>query len=160
MVNYVLFYLFLICFFPLNMYAYSVRQTQMRNYLHDISNHKYEPKPHGTNNPAVQRRLRTRIKRSALSIKEGIPMFPVDDGCIRYRLLSSGYSTRLSINEQRSNLMLAFRMWSEVCPICFKEDLNSPIGDIDIQLLFGRRECMEYIVLINKNAIHLYSIVL
>ena len=118
------------------LHPFSVRQLQLQNLKQEISDHKYDPRPVGTMNPEGQRKLRHRIKRSAPSIEEGSPMFTVD-GCIRYRLLSSAYSTRLSMLDQRGVLMLAFRMWSEVCPICFVEDMDSPIEDIDIQLLFG-----------------------
>ncbi|XP_078723465.1 matrix metalloproteinase-21-like [Lampetra fluviatilis] len=56
---------------------------------------------------------------------------------VRWRLLSEGFSTRLSVVEQRAVVRLAFRMWSEVAPLVFKEDLTSPPGDVDIRLGFG-----------------------
>ena len=121
----------------------SVRQLQIHNLMQDISDHKYDPQPSGTHNPEGQHGLRQRIKRSALLIQEAAgQMFPVDDGCIRYRLLVEGYSSKLSMIEQRAILMLAFRMWSEVCPICFVEDLTSNAEDLDIQIIFGKGESM------------------
>ncbi|CAM9637948.1 unnamed protein product [Lampetra fluviatilis] len=56
---------------------------------------------------------------------------------VRWRLLSEGFSARLSVVEQRAMVRLAFRMWSEVAPLVFKEDLTSPPGDVDIRLGFG-----------------------
>uniref|UniRef100_UPI00358E6322 matrix metalloproteinase-21 n=1 Tax=Myxine glutinosa TaxID=7769 RepID=UPI00358E6322 len=56
---------------------------------------------------------------------------------LRWRLIGEGYSSQLSIGEQRQVLMLAFRMWSEVAPVEFQEDLVSPPGFVDIKLGFG-----------------------
>lgn len=57
---------------------------------------------------------------------------------VRWRLLSSGYSNRIPLEEQRATLTLAFRMWSEVIPINFVEDLTSDVRDVDIHIAFGR----------------------
>ncbi|XP_036590963.1 matrix metalloproteinase-21 [Trichosurus vulpecula] len=57
---------------------------------------------------------------------------------LRWRLVGEGYSSQLSIEEQRFIFSLAFRMWSEVTPLTFKEDLLSPAARIDIKLGFGR----------------------
>ncbi|XP_075117641.1 matrix metalloproteinase-21-like [Leptodactylus fuscus] len=58
---------------------------------------------------------------------------------IKWRLLGEGYSKWLNINQQRSILMRAFRIWSEVVPLNFEEDLTSPAHLIDIKLGFGTR---------------------
>ena len=58
--------------------------------------------------------------------------------CIRWRLLSEGYSQRLTVRAQRALLQLAFRMWAEVTPLCFIEDNTSPISNIDIPIAFYR----------------------
>lgn len=59
---------------------------------------------------------------------------------LKWRLIGEGYSSQLSIEEQRYILKLAFRMWSEVCPLEFVEDTRSPLEDIDIRLGFGTGE--------------------
>nr|XP_057918217.1 matrix metallopeptidase-21 [Doryrhamphus excisus] len=56
---------------------------------------------------------------------------------LRWRLMGEGYSSQLSIEEQRYIFRLAFRMWSEVSPLEFMEDDRSPLEDIDIRLGFG-----------------------
>ena len=57
---------------------------------------------------------------------------------VRWRLLASGYSNRIPLEEQRATLTLAFRMWNEVIPINFVEDLTSDVRDVDIHIAFGR----------------------
>lgn len=60
---------------------------------------------------------------------------------LKWRLIGEGYSSQLSIEEQRYILKLAFRMWSEVSPLEFVEDTRSPLEDVDIRLGFGTGEC-------------------
>ncbi|TTC29609.1 Matrix metallopeptidase-21 [Bagarius yarrelli] len=56
---------------------------------------------------------------------------------LTWRLIGEGYSSQLSVDEQRHIFRLAFRMWSEVSPLQFVEDLRSPPDEIDIRLGFG-----------------------
>uniref|UniRef100_A0A665WMQ1 Matrix metallopeptidase 21 n=1 Tax=Echeneis naucrates TaxID=173247 RepID=A0A665WMQ1_ECHNA len=56
---------------------------------------------------------------------------------LKWRLIGEGYSSQLTIEEQRYILKLAFRMWSEVSPLEFVEDTRSPLEDVDIKLGFG-----------------------
>ncbi|XP_036404537.1 matrix metallopeptidase-21 [Megalops cyprinoides] len=56
---------------------------------------------------------------------------------LKWRLIGEGYSSQLSIDDQRYIFRLAFRMWSEVCPLEFEEDTRSPLAEIDIRLGFG-----------------------
>ncbi|XP_078421440.1 matrix metalloproteinase-21-like [Cetorhinus maximus] len=56
---------------------------------------------------------------------------------LKWRLLSEGYSSQLSVLEQRVAIRLAFRLWSEVTPIDFEEDLRSSVSVMDITLAFG-----------------------
>uniref|UniRef100_A0A8C6UHU7 Matrix metallopeptidase 21 n=1 Tax=Neogobius melanostomus TaxID=47308 RepID=A0A8C6UHU7_9GOBI len=58
-------------------------------------------------------------------------------GLLRWRLIGEGYSSQLSVEEQRYVFRLAFRMWSEICPLEFTEDNASPLEEIDIRLGFG-----------------------
>ncbi|XP_016065992.1 PREDICTED: matrix metalloproteinase-21 [Miniopterus natalensis] len=57
---------------------------------------------------------------------------------LSWRLLREGYSGQLPEAQQRSVLRLAFRMWSEVTPLSFREDLAGPGATVDIKLGFGR----------------------
>ncbi|XP_048843840.1 matrix metallopeptidase-21 isoform X1 [Brienomyrus brachyistius] len=56
---------------------------------------------------------------------------------LKWRLFGEGYSSQLSIDDQRYIFKLAFRMWSEVSPLEFIEDTLSPLAEIDIRLGFG-----------------------
>lgn len=63
---------------------------------------------------------------------------------LKWRLIGEGYSSQLSVEEQRYILRLAFRMWSEVSPLEFVEDRRSPQEDIDIKLGFGTGNRLRY----------------
>uniref|UniRef100_A0A8C9TV06 Matrix metallopeptidase 21 n=1 Tax=Scleropages formosus TaxID=113540 RepID=A0A8C9TV06_SCLFO len=56
---------------------------------------------------------------------------------LTWRLIGEGYSSQLSIDDQKYIFKLAFRMWSEVSPLEFAEDTHSPLEEIDIKLGFG-----------------------
>lgn len=56
---------------------------------------------------------------------------------LKWRLIGEGYSSQLTVEEQRYIFRLAFRMWSEVSPLEFVEDVWSPLEDVDIKLGFG-----------------------
>lgn len=64
---------------------------------------------------------------------------------IRWRMLRDGFSTRIPVEEQRASLRLAFRMWSEVIPIIFEEDVSGDINRVDIEIAFGRGTIFSYI---------------
>ncbi|XP_012510802.1 PREDICTED: matrix metalloproteinase-21 [Propithecus coquereli] len=71
---------------------------------------------------------------------------PPDGGALRafskkilsWRLVGEALSSQLSVDEQRHIFRLAFRMWSEVTPLDFREDLTAPGATVDIKLGFGR----------------------
>uniref|UniRef100_UPI00398F0FAA matrix metalloproteinase-21-like n=1 Tax=Pristiophorus japonicus TaxID=55135 RepID=UPI00398F0FAA len=56
---------------------------------------------------------------------------------LKWRLLSEGYSSQLPVAEQRAAIRLAFRLWSEVTPVDFEEELGSSVSAVDITLGFG-----------------------
>uniref|UniRef100_A0A674E9E6 Matrix metallopeptidase 21 n=1 Tax=Salmo trutta TaxID=8032 RepID=A0A674E9E6_SALTR len=56
---------------------------------------------------------------------------------LKWRLIGEGYSSQLTIQDQRHIISLAFRMWSEVSPLDFVEDTFSPLEFVDIKLGFG-----------------------
>uniref|UniRef100_A0A3B3VGD3 Matrix metallopeptidase 21 n=1 Tax=Poecilia latipinna TaxID=48699 RepID=A0A3B3VGD3_9TELE len=72
---------------------------------------------------------------SSSSQKSGYMAFSKD--VLRWRLIGEGYSSQLTVDEQRYIFRLAFRMWSEVSPLEFVEDTWSPLEDVDIKLGFG-----------------------
>ena len=82
-----------------------------------------------------------RNKRSEPESSVGQQRFNLDRrNCIRWRLLSEGYSQRLRVDVQRAIFSTAFRMWAEVTPLCFVEDNTSDITEIDIPMAFGKGE--------------------
>lgn len=56
---------------------------------------------------------------------------------LKWRLIGEGYSSQLTVEDQRYIFRLAFRMWSEVSPLEFVEDMRSPLEEVDIRLGFG-----------------------
>ena len=59
---------------------------------------------------------------------------------ISWRLLETGYSTRIPVEDQRATIDLAFRMWSEVIPLKFVEVPDGDILKVDIEVAFGKGE--------------------
>ncbi|MEQ2210142.1 hypothetical protein XENOCAPTIV_008905 [Xenoophorus captivus] len=91
-----------------------------------------QPLTHGKPHPVVLMSKR-RLKRD-LTVA-GYMAFSKD--VLRWRLIGEGYSSQLTVEEQRYIFRLAFRMWSEVSPLEFVEDTWSPLEDVDIKLGFG-----------------------
>ncbi|MED6236329.1 Matrix metallopeptidase-21 [Ataeniobius toweri] len=91
-----------------------------------------QPLSHGKPHLAVLMSKR-RLKRD-LTVA-GYMAFSKD--VLRWRLIGEGYSSQLTVEEQRYIFRLAFRMWSEVSPLEFVEDTWSPLEDVDIKLGFG-----------------------
>ncbi|XP_051870392.1 matrix metalloproteinase-21-like [Pristis pectinata] len=56
---------------------------------------------------------------------------------LKWRLMDEAFTIQMSVEQQKNILGLAFRMWSEVTPLQFEEDLVSLPADIDIKLGFG-----------------------
>lgn len=57
---------------------------------------------------------------------------------VTWRLLTTGLSTRIPLIDQRASIDMAFRMWSEVIPLTFKEDNEGDIHSVDIEIAFGK----------------------
>ncbi|XP_056407475.1 matrix metalloproteinase-21-like [Hyla sarda] len=92
--------------------------------------------PETEDNQKLERHVRK--KRGDL-LRAGTKKVAFSKATIKWRLLGEGYSVWLTIDQQRSILMRAFRIWSEVVPLNFEEDLTSPAHLIDIKLGFGTR---------------------
>ncbi|KAI8477834.1 determination of heart left/right asymmetry, partial [Branchiostoma belcheri] len=84
------------------------------------------------------------------------------DGHITWRLLQEGYSSQLEVETQYKVLHRSLRMWSEVIPVMFKEDLHSSANEVDIIIAFGRdrsyggahnRKYLTFAYLANSTAI-------
>ncbi|XP_073477285.1 matrix metalloproteinase-21-like [Aquarana catesbeiana] len=76
-----------------------------------------------------------RKKRDERNALENTNAMSISKRTLKWRLMGEGYSMQLTIEQQRRILRTAFRMWSEVIPLQFEEDL---IGDdIDIRIGFG-----------------------
>lgn len=99
----------------------------------------------GTPTTPAARRSRARAKRFLQAL---LPEDPPPAGgprafskkTLTWRLLGEGVSSQLALDEQRYIFRLAFRMWSEVMPLDFQEDLTAPGATVDIKLGFGRGE--------------------
>ncbi|KAA0724819.1 Matrix metallopeptidase-21 [Triplophysa tibetana] len=91
-------------------------------------------------NPAVRRKrhlaalLKNRRRRD---VGDWTGHMSFSKTLLKWRVIGEGYSSQLSIDEQKYIFRLGFRMWSEVSPLEFQEDLHSPLEDIDIRLGFG-----------------------
>ncbi|XP_078087677.1 matrix metalloproteinase-21-like [Mustelus asterias] len=81
-----------------------------------------------------------RKKRDSSDLLDNsFPMLAFTKTKLKWRILDEGYSSQLMIDDQKMILKLAFRMWSEVTPLVFEEDLTSPASEIDIKLGFGTK---------------------
>ncbi|XP_053574750.1 matrix metalloproteinase-21 [Bombina bombina] len=76
-----------------------------------------------------------RRKRDNRATQENSHSLSFSKKILKWRLMGEGYSMQLSIQQQRKVLALAFRMWSEVIPLQFEEDLTG--DNIDIRIGFG-----------------------
>ncbi|XP_078509862.1 matrix metalloproteinase-21-like [Lissotriton helveticus] len=119
----------------------SSNETEMGSVRDDSTiNHT----THGANAPGSNPRRRRflshlldlhRSKRDSTGAPHEISSLGFSKHTLSWRLIGEGYSMQLSVEQQRSILNMAFRMWSEVIPLHFKEDTTSE--DIDIKVGFG-----------------------
>ena len=59
---------------------------------------------------------------------------------ITWRIIDIGYSKRITVEDQRAAIALAFRMWSEVIPVSFREDNEADINKVVIKIAFGQSQ--------------------
>ncbi|XP_075712200.1 matrix metalloproteinase-21-like [Rhinoderma darwinii] len=76
-----------------------------------------------------------RRKRDDIEAVENENSMSFSKRTLKWRLMGEGYSEQLTVEQQRRILNTAFRMWSEVIPLQFEEDLTGE--DIDIRVGFG-----------------------
>lgn len=105
--------------------------TTTHNHTHAAANNTEHP---GRKQRHLAALLRSRRRRDASEWKGHMAF---SKSLLKWRLMGEGYSSQLSIDEQKYIFRLAFRMWSEVSPLQFVEDVDSPLEDIDIRLGFG-----------------------
>ncbi|XP_070980540.1 matrix metallopeptidase-21 [Oncorhynchus clarkii lewisi] len=113
--------------------------TEVDNSFSDIFNrtvstHKGD-RPHQHQNRVASLLSKRRQKRHVGRRSWGNMAF--SKMVLKWRLIGEGYSSQLTIQDQRHIISLAFRMWSEVSPLEFVEDTSSPLADVDIKLGFG-----------------------
>lgn len=90
-----------------------------------------------------EKEVKKRKKRSAMvTISRGSSQYEIfnkgSDECVTWRIPNMCYSRRIPADDQRGIVRLAFRMWSEVIPLCFEEKKYGPISDVDIQICFAK----------------------
>uniref|UniRef100_A0A8C1TU94 Matrix metallopeptidase 21 n=1 Tax=Cyprinus carpio TaxID=7962 RepID=A0A8C1TU94_CYPCA len=111
--------------------------TTTHNHTHaavNASDAANNTEPHVRKQRHLAVLLRSRRRRDASEWKGHMAF---SKSLLKWRLMGEGYSSQLSIDEQKYIFRLAFRMWSEVSPLQFVEDVDSPLEDIDIRLGFG-----------------------
>lgn len=116
-----------------------------RRYLHDYINRIKEEDPmmyRNTNNEKV-----ISVKKRSVAVHEYIDNSTVArflDGqrfekqVVKWRLLETGFSTRIPVEDQKATIDLAFRMWSEVIPLKFVEETDGDVISVDIEVAFGK----------------------
>ena len=72
--------------------------------------------------------------------EEGVSFWRLRNQVVTWRILADGISGKIPINEQMSKIGLAFRMWSEVIPLTFREMVEDHVTNVDILIAFGKRE--------------------
>ncbi|XP_047737326.1 matrix metalloproteinase-21-like [Hyalella azteca] len=77
-----------------------------------------------------------RTRRSVFTL----PGHPLRNRVITWRVGRGHHSSRLGMTLSRAVFSLAFRIWSEVIPSVFVEDLFSPAGDVDVLVGFAARQ--------------------
>ena len=129
-----------------------------RKYLQDFIRKEHErQKSSGRDIKAIHKKWRSQLlrrftprerrKRSPIRAKVSRryehPSMLFNEKVITWRLLTTGLSTRIPLVEQRASIDLAFRMWSEVIPLTFKEDVDSALSSVDIEIAFGKGRCED-----------------
>ena len=117
-----------------------------RRYLHDYINKIKHEDPMMYKNVNNKEKIVSVQKRS-IAVQEHIDNSTVPrlkDGqrfekqVVRWRLLDTGFSTRIPVDDQRATIDLAFRMWSEVIPLKFVEETDGDVASVDIEVAFGK----------------------
>ncbi|XP_035208938.1 matrix metalloproteinase-21-like [Stegodyphus dumicola] len=110
------------------------RKRWLERYLKDLESGALDKRLHEQHEDMQRRRRRKR------SVASGVEGQSFTNEVVTWRLIGSAYSNQLAVNTQRAALALAFRMWSEVIPLVFQEDIRSPVDDVDVLIAFGRGE--------------------
>lgn len=127
-----------------------------KRYLHDYINRLKNQDPMMFKSPNEHQLVN--IKKRSVNIRENIVNNTFNNKAsplegqkfekqvIKWRLLESGYSTRIPVEDQRATIDLAFRMWSEVIPLEFVEETSGDIASVDIEVAFGTGKYVRTVV--------------
>ncbi|XP_054706403.1 matrix metalloproteinase-21-like [Uloborus diversus] len=109
------------------------RKRWLERYLQELESGELDRK-------LLENHEETQKRRRKRSLATGVEGQSFTNEVVTWRLVGSAYSNQLTINTQRTALALAFRMWGEVIPLVFQEDIRSPVDDVDVLIAFGRGE--------------------
>ncbi|XP_042898572.1 matrix metalloproteinase-21 isoform X2 [Parasteatoda tepidariorum] len=109
------------------------RKRWLEQYLKDLETGELDKRLE------VQQKELKKLRKKR-SLASGVEGQSFTSEVVTWRLIGSAYSNQLTVNTQRAALALAFRMWGEVIPIVFQEDIRSPVDDVDVLIAFGRGE--------------------
>ena len=133
-----------------NTRSFETRQNYIHNYIDRLK--REDPMMYKSDSDSQEKIIS--IKKRSVAVIEHIDNSSVligrdKDGqkfekqVIRWRLLQTGYSSRIPVEDQRGTIDLAFRMWSEVIPLKFVEEVDGDISDVDIEVAFGKGEFLS-----------------
>ncbi|XP_040074176.2 matrix metalloproteinase-21-like [Ixodes scapularis] len=114
-------------------------QTRRRRWLRDYV-HRIETGQADRRACLVHSLVQSR-RRNKRSVAPGFRIHIFAKEVVTWRLIGSAFSNQLTAATQRAAIALAFRMWGEVIPVMFEEDLRSAVDDVDILVAFGRGWC-------------------
>ncbi|KPP63417.1 matrix metalloproteinase-21-like [Scleropages formosus] len=117
----------------------STADSAARDTANDTASRIHDQESPNANRSRKKRHLAMLLSKSRprRSTGDELGLMAFSKKVLTWRLIGEGYSSQLSIDDQKYIFKLAFRMWSEVSPLEFAEDTHSPLEEIDIKLGFG-----------------------
>ena len=115
----------------------------------------------GADGDLYEREAKRREKRSAMITLNGAQPEVFRKGrneCVTWRIPDICFSRRIPADEQRGIVRLAFRMWSEVIPLCFTEQRQGPIRKVDIQICFAKGRSKSFFKAEILPTVHIFKI--
>ena len=99
----------------------------------------------------------TREKRSFNFVVTD-PIGKLNKDIVTWRLMSAHANPSIQVSVQNALLAQAFQYWSEIAPICFRQDKTSPRVDIEIGFLEGMTSFL--IFFIDHSGLELTSVII